>query len=377
MKKLLVDLRPDIAEQFNKDKNKDIKIDKLTIGSGKILWWKCSCGYEWETTVNCRARTKFPAKCRMCNVKGINSNVTLGLDDMWTTNPKLASMLLNKEDGYKFKQWSSKKVDWKCPTCELVIKGRAISLINRQGLPCPSCSDGKSYPEKFIYFLLKEIGVEFESEKIFDWSGKKRYDYYIPSKDIVLEVHGLQHYEDRANRSKLSTQKKNDNRKRELCENNGVNYIEIDARISEKKYLENSIKKCLLSKHCNITEENLFSAHSQALNSFTKIIADYWKKGKTKAEIITLTGFSSNTITSYLKKASEAKLCDYTKSKSYSRAKMVAILQYTKEGVFIQEWSSAMEASEALGIDSSTIRKCCNGKKYKSTGGYIWKHKAE
>ena len=65
-----------------------------------------------------------------------------------------------------------------------------------------------------------------------------------------------------------------------------------------------------------------------------------------------------------------------TKKKISKRAFKKPILQYTKDGVFIKEWISAIEASNALGIDRSTIVKICRGKKsHKSLGGFVWRYK--
>jgi len=50
------------------------------------------------------------------------------------------------------------------------------------------------------------------------------------------------------------------------------------------------------------------------------------------------------------------------------------ILQYDLEGNFIQEWGSGKIASNNLKISHSGISECCKGK-YKSSGGFIWKHK--
>lgn len=50
-----------------------------------------------------------------------------------------------------------------------------------------------------------------------------------------------------------------------------------------------------------------------------------------------------------------------------------SILQYTKDNEFIKEWIGAREAARILGIDSSSITKCCKGK-IKSIGGFIWKY---
>ena len=50
------------------------------------------------------------------------------------------------------------------------------------------------------------------------------------------------------------------------------------------------------------------------------------------------------------------------------------ILQFSKEGEFIAEYPSIMEAERRVGCDKGNICKCCKGK-YKSVGGYIWKYK--
>jgi len=57
-------------------------------------------------------------------------------------------------------------------------------------------------------------------------------------------------------------------------------------------------------------------------------------------------------------------------------AKQKAVLQYTKNGQFVAEYESTMEAQRKTGINNAHIGKCCNNKpKYKSAGGFIWKWK--
>lgn len=50
--------------------------------------------------------------------------------------------------------------------------------------------------------------------------------------------------------------------------------------------------------------------------------------------------------------------------------------QRTKNGEYIKTWDSIIEASKALGIDSSTISSVCLGTdpKRHTAGGFIWKH---
>lgn len=47
------------------------------------------------------------------------------------------------------------------------------------------------------------------------------------------------------------------------------------------------------------------------------------------------------------------------------------IIQLTLDGVFIKEWNSMKEASEAVGAHSSNIRKCIQ-QKIKTAGGFLW-----
>lgn len=50
------------------------------------------------------------------------------------------------------------------------------------------------------------------------------------------------------------------------------------------------------------------------------------------------------------------------------------VLQYSKDGEFIAEYPSTMEASRHTGCDNSRICKCCKGTR-KSCGGFLWQYK--
>lgn len=67
------------------------------------------------------------------------------------------------------------------------------------------------------------------------------------------------------------------------------------------------------------------------------------------------------------------------RSTSGKLASIVAkeVLQYSKEGQFIQEWSSARQVGIQLGKQSgSAITECCQGKR-KTIYGFIFKYKTE
>ena len=58
--------------------------------------------------------------CPVCN----NKVIMRGVNDMWTTNPELASLLADPNDGYKYARCSQKSVDWKCPNCHSLVKNK-------------------------------------------------------------------------------------------------------------------------------------------------------------------------------------------------------------------------------------------------------------
>lgn len=85
--------------------------------------------------------------CPVCD----NKRVIIGYNDMWTTAPEIASLLADKNDGYKYTKNSNKRVNWICPKCHALIEDILIKDITNKGLSCPSCSDGVSYPFKFCF----------------------------------------------------------------------------------------------------------------------------------------------------------------------------------------------------------------------------------
>ncbi|TKH02832.1 hypothetical protein FC678_25665 [Peribacillus simplex] len=49
-------LYPNLIEEWHPVKNKRIYPDFIPFGTYKKLWWKCSKGHEWESTIDSRNR---------------------------------------------------------------------------------------------------------------------------------------------------------------------------------------------------------------------------------------------------------------------------------------------------------------------------------
>ena len=79
--------------------------------------------------------------------------------------------------------------------------------------------------------------------------------------------------------------------------------------------------------------------------------------------------------------ATNLEVCTIAYNTNYGTGKLkmgdkhkVPVNQYTKDGKFIKQWPSALDAQKATGISRSCISSCCHGRKYyKAPGGYVWR----
>jgi DNA-directed RNA polymerase subunit RPC12/RpoP len=329
--------------------------------------------------------------CPVCSGKRI---VVKGINDMWTTNPNLAKLLANPEDGYKYSQGSDKKVDWKCPECGNIIKNKLISQIKLQGLSCPKCSDGISYPEKFMYNLLQQLNVDFEYQKKFDWckyelNGKQKYgiyDFYIPSKQIIIEMDGgLGHGKRMIGNYKKEETVLIDHIKDQLAKEHEIKPIRIDCdyeKESQFLYIKKNILKSKLYKlyvFKNI-DWNLINIECQ--KSIIYKVCTYKKNhsNETTTEIAKKFKLHQCTIIDYLKRGNKNGWCVYNAKEEMHRVlKMNAInhgKKCCKKVICITTntiYHSEIEASKSTGVYFSNIGACCNHRYgYKTSGKLKW-----
>ena len=66
------------------------------------------------------------------------------------------------------------------------------AMHHLRGQGCPICSS--SHMERNICRLLEENNIKFEKEFILDKKKKYRYDFFLPSSNILIECQGEQHY---------------------------------------------------------------------------------------------------------------------------------------------------------------------------------------
>lgn len=247
---------------------------------------------------------------------------------IYQTHPESKIYFLNTQDIYDFSYGSNRKTYLICPNCNC-IKYQKISDLYCKGFSCPCCSDGISYPNKFFANFLKQQSIEFKAEVGFEWSNLKRYDYYIPKLNTIVEIHGLQHYEDVGGYMEdYAKQEKNDKYKREIALSNGIqHYYEINCSISNPDYIYNNIKKSGILEIIKFNESkfNIELLEIESQKSLLIKVCEYWNNNKLSTEDIAQKfNISRPTVASYLRKGVELNLCDYTpgKSRSYGSLKV-------------------------------------------------------
>lgn len=318
--------------------------------------------------------------CPYCAGVKVNS-----INCLSSVRPDLEKYLKNKEDGYKYTQFSSKKIDLKCPVCSYE-KSIQVSVLSSYGFSCSKCSDGISIPEKFVEGLLLQWNMNFTKQKSFDWSQKKRYDFYISSLNMIIETHGQQHYEPTRFQGArtLKEEQENDALKEKLAKENGIeNYIVIDCRKSEFEWLK---EKCdnALNFHFEYLYfcPNWIKIWEESQRSKAIIAWELWNNGmKNTKNISEELGIGRGAVVTYLKNGALIGKCEYDPKKvlienSVKSGKMGCkpVLQYTKDGIFIKEWESAAQIHKELGICDKRIGLCCKHK-VDSFYGSVWEYK--
>ncbi len=314
--------------------------------------------------------------CQVC----ANRIIVKGINDIATTNPEYIKYFADIDDTYKYSWGANKKVILKCPNCEY-IKTMTVNTLTNMGFGCNKCSDGISYPEKFIFNLLDQLGINFETRKRFDWSKGKEYDFYIPSLDAIIETHGLQHYEESFSRLKGSKRNlikeiASDNLKYSLAKDNGTSlYIILDCRESNQEWIKKSVTESKLNELFNLKEIDWNECDLKASSSKLAEACKLWNEGLNTISISKKLKLSQGTIIKYLHKGSKLNLCKY-----YNIKKPKEVAVYSLSGTMLDTFDSinqlARESEKKYGVKFSAgnISMVCQGKA-KTHKGYRFQYK--
>lgn len=166
----LVVTNPDLAEEWNYEKNGILKPEMVYSKSNKSVWWIGKCGHEWRTSPNNRMNGR---KCPYCSGQKAKD----GFNDLQTFYPHIAkewNYEKNKgridEKGRdistpnKVSTVSGLTVWWKCS------RGHEwqtrVSERTKRGEGCPYCSGRKVIiGETDLETLFPEIAKEWDCDR--------------------------------------------------------------------------------------------------------------------------------------------------------------------------------------------------------------------
>ncbi len=207
---------PEIAAEWNYEKNHPLLPSQVTSSSSKEVWWLLSYddpktgkhfNFEWQTRI--AGRVFYRTGCPYLS----NQKVYPGFNDLEALYPEIAAEW-NYEKNYPLKpsdvtSGSKQKIWWKCKTCghewQAIINSRTASHSG-----CPECAKyfSSSFPEAVIYFYVKKY---FADTIWVDRSRGFELDIYIPSVRTGVEYDGYFWHKGKQEKDKEKNQKCVDN----------------------------------------------------------------------------------------------------------------------------------------------------------------------
>jgi hypothetical protein len=258
--------------------------------------------------------------CPVCG-KHVIGGAPLYTNTIWASKYKdFFSNFMTDEQMKNIMPHSGKKISLSCPYCGTIKDISPANLVNC-GFGC-MCGDGQSFPNKFVYNVLVQLGINVKTEYSPKWASPLRYDDYLIDYNIIIENHGIQHYaESPLTVRTLHEEQEHDMLKYNLAQQNGVcDYIVIDCRRTTLNWIKNSIMQSKLPRILCFSESDIdwVQALQYATHSLIKTSAEMFNEGSNIKDIAAELQKTEATIREWLKRAHQIGWCTYQPKVSQS-----------------------------------------------------------
>ena len=340
----------------------NLEIISEYVNAHSPIKYKCTkCG----TIGECKEANSLMRGVSGCGVCG-GRKLVKGKNDFATVYPQYVKYFVNKEDAENITRSSCKDVLMKCPICGEQRYNKPTNLVKNQHLACPKCNDGTSYPNRFMYCLLRQLNIEFQREKSFEWSNNRIYDFVVGN--TIIEMDGGFHKG--SNYKSYEECQKIDQEKDNLAISNGYNIIRIKCyqSIFEKIKEEIVNKLNYLLKLDNIdwvelerqlTDENLVTMACDVFNKYKDKLSIQEMADKLNIRITKLCPL--------LKTGARLGLTDYDPKKSLSGKYTPNKSQFTSKKVICLNddkiFESAKKAEEYYNIKKDGVARVCRNER--------------
>lgn len=265
---------PEIVKQIHPTKNTNIDLSKITYGSSIELWWLCEntcsdgCVHEYKTTIAWKCKTDTNG-CPYCSKPPKKVCIHNSIVNKYPQIFEEWHPLKNKDiDPSKLAPGSEVRVWWLCKKnknheWESIIGNRCRQTESRG---CPFCQNKTE--SKLFDILIKAYPDIIYQFKLSSCKNKRQlpFDFCIPSKKVIIELDGNQHFKQVSNWEPHTKILENDIYK--MIEANKQDYRII--RVYQPDILENDdkwVKNNVISKINNSDTLNIFiSTHPNLYN---------------------------------------------------------------------------------------------------------------
>lgn len=209
--------------------NRKIKrVENYTHSQKKIKWMCIIDGYIWSCTPTHILNDNVG--CPKCA-----GNARLTNEDV---DKKLVGRNIKRIGNYI---GNDVNIEWQCIKCDSIWEQNPDHVLNT-GSGCPHC---QFKMQSLVGEILKSSYNTTESRKLFRFNNRKYYvDFFIPSKNIIVEYNGEQHYNPIkffGGEKSFIKQQKRDNELRAYCKKNSIRLLEIPYWLSNKE-IEDTVK---------------------------------------------------------------------------------------------------------------------------------------
>lgn len=284
--------------------------------------------------------------------------------------PELIKYLKDVRDAFKYTPCSNQYVPMVCPTCGH-CRLMKIQRVFLNGFSCPICSDGVSYPNKFISNILKQLKIDFIREVTkknvgFEWAQNYRYDFAfnIANNKIIIEADGGFH--------RYEYQQAIDDKKNKLAQQNGYTIYRIDCDYgnnSRYEYIKNSLINSELSKILSFNSIDWTDCNQKSSNNLLYETCQLWEQEKRSVGIIkNILNISAPAVYKYLKRGYEMGLCPSYNRQVSKKRKTGLPLAYIRNNHIVyvfQKTTEVIEQSMGLfGVQCTTdgVNGVCAGR---------------
>lgn len=204
---------PEVAKEWDFERNAPLTPELVSVGSERKVWWICPKGHRYDGTIV--SRTQNNCGCPYCS----GHRVLVGENDLQTTHPQLVEEWHPTKNGSlkptDVMKGSGKKVWWlgKCGH-----EWFAAISPRCNGVGCPKCRIElhTSFSEQAVYFYVKQYfpdAINGDKTAI-----GMELDIYIPSLRIAIEYDGKAYHK---------PNRKNDKIKNEVCKREHIKLIRL------------------------------------------------------------------------------------------------------------------------------------------------------